>query len=713
MKWIEKVASSLAFAGLFLLGILFVFDDKLQVPVWLQVAGRMHPLLLHLPITLLLISIISYFIPSSSSTNTVFSYVRLFGALTAIFTAIMGILLATEEGTEGDTLQWHKWSGTAVAVLAWILYSYASFIQSNKKLAISSGVLLFFLTITTGHFGATLTHGEGFLTAPLYKNQPNTLTLAEARIYPNVVATIFKEKCGTCHNNSNKKGGLSLSDSVGIMTGGKSGKAVVAGDLLKSLVITRAHLPLSDKKHMPPSDKPQLTTAELAILEAWIQKGAPFDTKITSINSADTLRILAEEYIKPYLAKEEKYDFDAASEATIEKLKSNYRVIKQLGEKSPALAVSFYGQTQYNASKLTELDPIKEQIVHLYAAKMPVSDADVSWISKLPNLKRLNVNYSNVTDKSMAEIASMKKIKAVSVAGTAITMQGLKTLLTNKNITEIFVWDTKIKPSDIKAISKQYAQIKIDYGFDGADTLIITLNDPVISLPSGYFKENQPIQIKHVIKDVTIRYTLDGTDPDSSTSLVYKKPIVLNNTTTLSVRAFKAGWKGSATVRNFYMKAGLPIAGYKLTTPPDAKYNMNAATVLTDLDLADYTDFSSKWLGYQNNEATVILDMGSSIPTSRIMVNILRSTTSYILPPVSLMAWGSNDNKTWKPLANIKPEMPTMNDAPFAQMLELKYPSASYRYLKITGQPIKKLPSWHQGKGTPGWFFMSEITVNN
>jgi hypothetical protein len=64
MKWIEKVASSLAFAGLFLLGIIFVFDDKLQIPVWLQVAGRMHPLLLHLPITLLLISVISFFIPN-------------------------------------------------------------------------------------------------------------------------------------------------------------------------------------------------------------------------------------------------------------------------------------------------------------------------------------------------------------------------------------------------------------------------------------------------------------------------------------------------------------------------------------------------------------------------------------------------------------------------------------------------------------------------
>ena len=142
MKWIEKVASSLAFAGLFLLGILFVFDDKLQIPVWLQVAGRMHPLLLHLPITLLLISIVTSFIPDNPSTQSIFNHVRLFGALTAIFTAIMGILLASEEGTSGDTLQWHKWSGTSVALLAWILYSYHNYIQSNKKLAASSAVVV-------------------------------------------------------------------------------------------------------------------------------------------------------------------------------------------------------------------------------------------------------------------------------------------------------------------------------------------------------------------------------------------------------------------------------------------------------------------------------------------------------------------------------------------------------------------------------------------
>lgn len=202
MKWIEKVASSLAFAGL-LLGIVFVFDDKLQIPVWLQVAGRMHPLLLHLPITLLLISIISYFIPSNSSTNNIFSYVRLFGALTAIL-QLSWVFYWPQKKARVETL----YSGTSGQVLQQLCqlgyFIVMQALYNPIKIIYFKWCITVFLTITTGHFGATLTHGEGFLTAPLYK-MSQALTLAEARIYPNVVATIFKEKCGTCHNNSNKK----------------------------------------------------------------------------------------------------------------------------------------------------------------------------------------------------------------------------------------------------------------------------------------------------------------------------------------------------------------------------------------------------------------------------------------------------------------------------------------------------------------------------
>jgi hypothetical protein len=77
----------------------------------------------------------------------------------------------------------------------------------------------------------------------------------------------------------------------------------------------------------------------------------------------------------------------------------------------------------------SEKKPIKEQIVHLYAAKMPVSDADVSWISKLPNLKRLNVNYSNMDDPdeedeipmtTKEKIETLRAIRLKNIEGSVI-----------------------------------------------------------------------------------------------------------------------------------------------------------------------------------------------------------------------------------------------------------------------------------------------------
>ena len=38
-----------------LLVFLLLFQDRLAVPAWLQVAGRMHPLVLHFPIVLLVL----------------------------------------------------------------------------------------------------------------------------------------------------------------------------------------------------------------------------------------------------------------------------------------------------------------------------------------------------------------------------------------------------------------------------------------------------------------------------------------------------------------------------------------------------------------------------------------------------------------------------------------------------------------------------------
>ena len=53
MKLLSRIAAQVGFAGLILLGFLLAFESYLDIPTWLQPLGRMHPLLLHLPIGVL------------------------------------------------------------------------------------------------------------------------------------------------------------------------------------------------------------------------------------------------------------------------------------------------------------------------------------------------------------------------------------------------------------------------------------------------------------------------------------------------------------------------------------------------------------------------------------------------------------------------------------------------------------------------------------
>ena len=57
MQRSKNVIFNICFALNCMLVFFLVFENRLVLPAWVQVIGRMHPLLLHLPITLLLLYI--------------------------------------------------------------------------------------------------------------------------------------------------------------------------------------------------------------------------------------------------------------------------------------------------------------------------------------------------------------------------------------------------------------------------------------------------------------------------------------------------------------------------------------------------------------------------------------------------------------------------------------------------------------------------------
>ncbi|MBP7309857.1 MAG: SUMF1/EgtB/PvdO family nonheme iron enzyme [Candidatus Cloacimonetes bacterium] len=99
---------------------------------------------------------------------------------------------------------------------------------------------------------------------------------------------------------------------------------------------------------------------------------------------------------------------------------------------------------------------------------------------------------------------------------------------------------------------------------------------PVISPATGTYSTNQTVTITTVTDGATIRYTLDGTTPDS-TSTVYATPFVVAVTTTVKAIAFKDGMDDSLvateTLSIDYEQCAAPVI-----TPAAGTY-MTAQTI--------------------------------------------------------------------------------------------------------------------------------------
>ncbi len=86
------------------------------------------------------------------------------------------------------------------------------------------------------------------------------------------IKPIFREHCSKCHNENDKKSGLSLDSFASTMAGGSGGELVTAGDLESSrLWALTAHV---EQPKMPPNQD-KIADAKLDLLKRWILQGMP------------------------------------------------------------------------------------------------------------------------------------------------------------------------------------------------------------------------------------------------------------------------------------------------------------------------------------------------------------------------------------------------------------------------------------------------------
>lgn len=694
-----------------------LFESRIVVPPALQVLGRAHPLFLHFPIVLLVLAWgISWFgnrLGLARDPAKRFIYALLFaGAWSAAITVVAGLLLAKEGGYEGSGFLWHKWMGVVLCFLSTGLLWYHRWsnekADSHRRFFLAGLSLSIIVLLVAGHQGAGLTHGDDYLFEPLRNNRQKTLDIATAVVFQDLVYPILEAKCLSCHSASKAKGGLVLADTASLMRGGENGPVLVKGAAAESLIIERLLLDLDHEHRMPPKGKPQLTSEELALIEAWVASGADFNTPLAALPPDDTIRHLATVI---YDTAEERYDFPAADAEIIEKLNSPYRVVRPLAQASPALAVGFYGKAFYTERSLRELAPVDQQVVSLTLSSMPLSAGDRDILGTFANLQELTLNDTPVDDTWSETLSKLPKLRTVSLSSTGITEAGLAKVLSAPALRAVYVWNTGISAAALEKLQQQYKNVRIERGYIDDGKTILPLNDPIMTPASSFFRGKIQVTLGHPIAGVELRYTLDGSEPDSVHSMVYKEPVDLKASTVVRVKGYKTGWLSSREITRTFNRSAHTPAGIILLSSPDPRYKGRGAYTLYDLESGSNNHADGKWLGFHGQPMVASMHFDTAIDADTIGISVRQNYGGHIYPPEGVEVWGGADSASARLLSRFRPELYKPEQASPIRLIGVPVGGKHIRYIRLTMEPFVPIPDGYPASGNPAWVFVDEIVV--
>ena len=98
--------------------------------------------------------------------------------------------------------------------------------------------------------------------------------------YESQIQPIFNNNCVFCHQNGGSAT-LNLATYSGVMSGGWSGPAIIAGDYQNSLLYQRIIQPTGTDGSMPPNDP--LSQAQIGLIAQWIDEGAEYSLSVDDV----------------------------------------------------------------------------------------------------------------------------------------------------------------------------------------------------------------------------------------------------------------------------------------------------------------------------------------------------------------------------------------------------------------------------------------------
>ncbi len=410
---------------------------------WLSFIGRLHPLMVHMPIGLFAAVVLFELFRCARRSQADAVPLRLMyfvAAASAVASAIAGWFLAVGDEYASDTLFWHRWLGIGVAVT---LAACALLVWSTAKKAAQMRAVMILITMGligfTGHLGGTLTHGEGYLTryAPPWlggssnsAQPPITIQGAALTEDAQIVLTMLQDRCVDCHGPTKQKSKLRLDEVDGIQS------MIVAGDPASSELFRRISLSHNDDDFMPPDGDPIEEGVVHAVMR-WIRDGAAIG------GLAQTL--------------ETELASKAEQAALLEQLRTDTGaiIIELPGESPTGLRVDFsLVGSALTSEQLSALNPVAPRVEVLSFAGRTIDASALASIGPLDQLDRLDLQRSSVDDHALGILLGIApNVQVLNLHSTRITADAFTDITRLKSLQRVVLFETDIAPTDLTALA--------------------------------------------------------------------------------------------------------------------------------------------------------------------------------------------------------------------------------------------------------------------
>jgi len=148
-----------------------------------------------------------------------------------------------------------------------------------------------------------------------------------------------------------------------------------------------------------------------------------------------------------------------------------------------------------------------------------------------------------------------------------------------------------------------------------------------------------------------------------------------------------------------------------LTHATSHQYSAGGPFSLVDHESGSLQYNDGRWLGFEENDFEVVVDLEESRKISYLGVGFLQNQAVWIFLPSEVAFYVSEDGLDFMPAGETETIALVPDSSVKIRIVDVEPVVPEARFIKIVARNIRTCPPWHAGAGGKAWIFVDEIRI--